>query len=105
MENILFELSVALVGTLFAIAALGVKYIMNSQKFKKFMDDNELLVEIFKSVVKEFVAKYPNLSDKKSEEVMKAYLKKEVHTYLGYSLNDKQLDQLFEAAKNAYKNR
>lgn len=105
MENCLFELSVALMGTFFAIVALGVKYIMSSQKFKSFIADNELLAEIFKSVVKECVAKYSNLSDKKKEEVTKAYLKKEVHTYLGYSLNDQQLDQLFNAAKMAYKNR
>lgn len=105
MENFLFEISVALVGTLFAISALGVKYIMNNNDFKKFVSDNELLIELFKTILKRFVDKYPQYDPRNNEEIIKAYLRKEVRLYFKYNLTERQLDQLFDAAKKAYKNR
>lgn len=105
MEDILITLSVAVVGTIVSLILLGVKKLMNNKDFKKFVADNELMVEIFKSVLKEFVDKYPQYDPRNNEEVIKANLRREVRLYFKYELTDKQLDQLFQVAKDAYKNR
>lgn len=92
-------------GTFFAIVALGVKKLMSRNDFKKFVEDNELLIELFKTVVVEFIKKYPKLDPRKNEYVLKSYLQKEVKLYFKNDLTDKQLDRLFDAAKEAYKQR
>lgn len=105
MEEIMITLSVSVVGTIVALICLGVKTLMKNKDFKKFAADNELLIELFKTVIVEFVKKYPNLDPRKNEDVLKAYLQKEVKLYFKYDLTNKQLDRLFEAAKDAYKQR
>lgn len=105
MEEILITLSVAVVGTIVSLILLGVKKLMNNKDFKKFVADNELLIELFKTVVIEFIKKYPQLDPRQNEDVLKAYLQKEVKQYFKYDLTDKQLDRLFNVAKDAYKQR
>ena len=101
MEDILFEASVALVGALFAIVALGVKKIMNNKKFTGFIKEQDLLAILFETAIQEVGRKHPHLSPANYEAMLKVFLHKEVHKYFGYSLNDRQLEQLFKAARDS----
>ena len=101
MEDILFEASVALVGALFAIVALGVKKAMNNKKFTGFIKEQDLLAILFETAIQEVGRKHPHLSPANYEAMLKVFLHKEVHKYFGYSLNDRQLEQLFKAARDS----
>lgn len=74
---------------------------MNSKKFSAYITDQELLAILFEAAITEVGRKYPNLSADNYEITLKLFLHKEVHKYFGYSLNDKQLDQLFLAARES----
>lgn len=101
MEEFLFELSVALVGTVTAIIALGVKKIMSNKKFTSFIKEQDLLAILFETAIQEVGRKHPHLSPSNYEAMLKVFLHKEVYKYFGYSLNDRQLEQLFKAAREA----
>lgn len=101
MEDILFELSIALVGAVTAILVLGVKKIMNNKKFSGFIKEQDLLAILFETAIQEVGRKHPHLSPANYESMLKVFLHKEVHKYFGYSLNDRQLEQLFKAARES----
>lgn len=108
MEEFLFELSVALVGTvtavtigIIALIRSGVKKALNNKKFTGFIKEQDLLAILFETAIQEVGRKHPHLSPSNYEAMLKVFLHKEVHKYFGYSLNDRQLEQLFKAARDS----